>query len=113
MKKGYIGVYETKGEFPDYLICCRCGGRVERGIANVSSHLCEGVRKEERLSQMEQFVCGDTVRLSDTLNHYFVKGVDYEYVYADAWGEYGVSDGGAFVSNYELTRNGIYLIKQS
>jgi hypothetical protein len=44
----YIGVYETKGEFPDYLICCRCGGRVERGIFNVSSHSLECSLREHR-----------------------------------------------------------------
>ena len=42
-------IYETGGEWADYLKCKHCGERVERGIANVSHHWMHCLKRTQGL----------------------------------------------------------------
>ena len=47
--KDFEDIYETGGEWPDYLKCTHCGQRVERGIVTVSHHYMNCLERKEGL----------------------------------------------------------------
>ena len=51
---------------------------------------------------------GDTVKIGSDINERFTIG-EYDYCYADAWGRYGLTDGGAFISIREIKELGVSL----
>ena len=50
-------------------------------------------------------ITGDVVLLDITVDDIFTGGTEFEFRYSSAWGLWGITDGGAFLSLDEIERN--------